>query len=128
MGSHSAHGDVGHAVPDSVFYKIFISLVILTVITVWVAKGLKFDSDAATITVAMIIASIKAMLVALWFMHLKYENPLTWLYAIFPIILLVVMIGGVMTDNPFRNDGRTLETVPPVRGHIAAAAGAEAHH
>jgi hypothetical protein len=49
------------------------------------------------------------MLVALFFMHLKYEKLTTWLYAAFPIILLAVMMGGIFLDNPFRHSGREVE-------------------
>ena len=35
-------------------------------------------------------------------MHLKYENPITWMYALFPIILLVLLITGIFIDNPLR--------------------------
>ena len=51
---------------------------------------------------AMVIASIKAGLVALFFMHLKYENKFTWLYAFLPLILLAIMITGLFIDNPYR--------------------------
>ncbi len=106
--SHHNHGsnsdkvdphDLGHIVPYKTFLTVFISLVCLTVITVAVSR---IDFGVMNIVVAMAIASVKAMLVALFFMHLKYENPVTWLYAIFPIILLFIMIGGVFIDNPFR--------------------------
>ena len=96
------HSDeLGHIVPFKIYVTIFLSLIVLTVITVWVSRH---DFGAMNIVVAMLIASVKAMLVALFFMHLKYEKPTTWLYAFFPIFLLTLLIGGVFIDNPFRNN------------------------
>lgn len=92
--------DYGHALPFAAYRNTFITLLILTVITVAVAQ---FDFGVFNAVVAMIIASIKAMLVALFFMHLKYERATTWLYAAFPIILLGILMGGVFIDNPLRS-------------------------
>lgn len=96
---HSDSHELGHVVPASVFVKVFIALVCLTIITVLVSLK---DMGAMNIVVAMLVASVKAMLVALFFMHLKYENKLTWLYAAFPLILLSILLGGVFIDNPYR--------------------------
>jgi len=100
--SHSdddSHGELGHIVPFRYYVIVLVLLVVLTVITVGVAR---LDFGNWNIVVAMLIASVKATLVALFFMHLKYESPLTWGYAIFPIILLLALIGGLFIDNPFR--------------------------
>lgn len=104
--SHHSHADsghleLGHQLPFSVYLKVFVTLVVLTVITVWVSR---YDFGVMNIVVAMVVASIKALVVALFFMHLKYEDKLTWLYAAFPIVLLFTLIGGVFLDNATRYD------------------------
>ena len=78
--------------------------------------------------IAMLIASIKAILVALYFMHLKYEHPLTWLYAIFPMVLLFFLIGGLFIDNPFRIDGRGAGAVNKAAESAPVHHVAPAHH
>jgi|1048.fasta_scaffold30249_2 cytochrome c oxidase subunit 4 len=99
--NHDSHGDhVGHIVPGHVYRNILIALMVLTVITVGVAQ-IEFGG-VWNIIVAMIVASIKATLVALFFMHLKYEDKFTWIYAVIPLFLLFLLIGGVFIDNPFR--------------------------
>ncbi|MBX7137989.1 MAG: cytochrome C oxidase subunit IV family protein [Oligoflexia bacterium] len=100
--SHSdSHGQgLGHIVPASIFKKVFATLVFLTIVTVAVSL---VDLGSMNIVVAMLVASCKALLVALFFMHLKYENPLTWVYAFFPILLLATLLGGVFIDNPMRH-------------------------
>jgi cytochrome c oxidase subunit 4 len=97
-GEH--HGDAGHVVPVSTFLKVLIALLILTVITVLAAQ---VDLGKWNIVGALVIASMKASLVILIFMHGKYENKILWTYILIPFILLAIMIGGIFTDNPFRD-------------------------
>jgi cytochrome c oxidase subunit 4 len=99
-GTHSAHGDEGHVVPVSTFVKVLFALLTLTVITVLAAK---VDLGAWNIVGALVIASVKASLVILVFMHGKYESKIMWTYILLPFVLLAIMIGGVFTDNPFRS-------------------------
>lgn len=94
--SHSHGEELGHIVPESTFLKILIALLVLTVITVLAAQVNMGDWNIAG---AMLIASVKASLVVLVFMHGKYENKILWTYILIPFILLVIMIGGVFTDN-----------------------------
>jgi cytochrome c oxidase subunit 4 len=93
--------DLGHVVPFSVYRNVFVALIVLTVVTVAISR---VDFGAMNIVIAMLVASVKAMLVAMFFMHLKYEKPLTWMFAFFPIFLLALLIGGVFLDNPLRSD------------------------
>lgn len=105
MGHDHGH-ELGHVVEPIVFKKILIALLCLTVVTVIVAPSVgfeAFDFGSFNIVIALFIASIKATLVMLWFMHLKYENKVTIMYVIFPIFLLFCMLAGIFIDNPFRN-------------------------
>jgi len=97
-GHENSH-ELGHIIPGRVYLTVLTCLLMLTIITVGVSR---IDFGVMNLVVAMGIASVKAFLVALFFMHLKYESPLTWLYALFPIFLLALLIGGVFLDNPFR--------------------------
>jgi cytochrome c oxidase subunit 4 len=102
--SHHAHddhhGELGHIVPRAVYLKVFLSLLALTVVTVGVAH---IDvSPGWNVTIALAVATVKAVLVLLFFMHLKYESKVIWAYVAFPIVLVFVLIGGVYSDNPLR--------------------------
>ena len=101
MSHHSHHeGHLGHIVPKEIYLKVFLSLLALTVITVIVAH---IDiSPGWNLVIALIVATVKAVLVLLFFMHLKYESKVTWAFFAFPVILVGVLIGGVYTDNPLR--------------------------
>lgn len=108
--SHSEHHH--HVVPEKVFINVFFILVALTIVTVVVAKWRiwfagqpiadLFDFGSYNILVSMFIASIKAVFVMLFFMHLKYEDRITWTYVVFPIFLIFVLMAGIAIDNPFR--------------------------
>lgn len=99
--SHShGHEEVGHVVPEKTFAKILVALLILTVVTVAAAQ---VDMGKWNIVGALVIASVKATLVVLVFMHGMYENKILWVYILIPFILLAIMIGGIFTDDPFRD-------------------------
>ena len=80
-------------------YKIvFASLAVLTVVTV-LAAYLKV-SLAMTITIALIIATIKGSLVACYFMHLISEKKLIYGFLVITAIFLIVMfVLPVWTDS-----------------------------
>jgi cytochrome c oxidase subunit 4 len=96
--NHSSGHDDGHVVPVPTFTKVLLALLVLTVITVLAAK---VDMGKWNIVGALVIASVKASLVILIFMHGKYENRILWNYILIPFIMLAIMIGGVFTDDPF---------------------------
>ena len=92
---NSTHEDHSHDVKQ--YVVVWGTLMALTALTVWSAG---FDLGGyLNITVAMIIASVKAGIVALYFMHLKFEDKLTWVYAIYPLFLLFLLIGFTFLDT-----------------------------
>jgi cytochrome c oxidase subunit IV len=52
--------------------------------------------------VALSIASFKAALVALYFMHLRHEIKLVLGFAIFPFLILGLIIVGTLVDAIYR--------------------------
>jgi cytochrome c oxidase subunit 4 len=123
--SHShAHDEVGHVVPESTFVKVLIALLVLTVLTVAAAQ---VDLGKWNIVGALVIASIKASLVIVIFMHGKYENRILWTYIVIPFILLAIMIGGIFTDDPFRSHPQPV-SVDGQSSVAAPVAPAAAHH
>ncbi len=116
MSHHHSHDDIshqlGHIIPKKIYTMVLCALLFLTFITVWIAQ---FNFGNWNIVVAMLVASVKAGLVTLFFMHLKYENKITWLYVLFPVVLLFIMIGGVFTDNPFRVKSEPVQVQAPAK-------------
>lgn len=74
---------------------IFAILMALLVITVAVSA---LDLGALEIPIALTIAFIKAILIMLYFMHLKFSSKLTWLFAGSGTLWLVILIAFSMSD------------------------------
>lgn len=94
-----SHADTNHE-PHSHMKELtltFVGLIILTVITVKIAK-VDFGSVAVNITIAMFIASIKATLVAMYFMHLKWEEKLIVFFAALSIPFVILMVSTMVWD------------------------------
>jgi cytochrome c oxidase subunit IV len=70
MASNHGH-NVHHITPVATYFKVAGALFGLTILTV-VAHQMHLGAWAGP--VAFLIAAIKAILVMLWFMHLKYET------------------------------------------------------
>ena len=83
-----------HAGPSPM--TIYIALVILTVVTVGVAY-IPWSSTLGVV-VAAAIASVKATLVGLYFMHLKFEVPSVYILIFVPLLLTMIMVLAVAPD------------------------------
>jgi len=81
------------------FAVVWIALLILTGTTVAVSY---VDLGFLNVVVALLIASAKASLVALFFMHLKYEKKLLLGFALAPLCFLFVIMSGTLLDTLFR--------------------------
>jgi cytochrome c oxidase subunit IV len=78
---------------------VYITLVLLTAVTVLVSY---VNLGLMNVVVALLIASVKASLVALFFMHLKSEDRLVWGFALVPILFLALIILGTLVDTMLR--------------------------
>jgi cytochrome c oxidase subunit 4 len=87
-----------HILPSRLYYGIFAALMVLTGVTVWVAF---IDLGPLNDIVALAIAVTKAVLVILFFMHVKYSTRLTWLVVLGGFfwlgILLVMTLGDYLS-------------------------------
>jgi cytochrome c oxidase subunit IV len=84
-----------HVVPTRVYLLVFVALLALTGITVWAARH---DFGAFNTPVALGIAVLKAVLVILYFMHVKYSPRLTKLVVASAFVWLGIMIVGTLHD------------------------------
>jgi cytochrome c oxidase subunit 4 len=85
----------GHVSPKRVYYTIFGSLMVLTAITVGVAF---INLGHLNFPIALGIAILKATLVILFFMHLKYSSRLTKLICGTAFFFLIVLFGLTLSD------------------------------
>jgi cytochrome c oxidase subunit 4 len=84
-----------HTVSLRVYYAIFLTLLVLTGLTVSAAT---IDLGRLNIVVALAIAVVKATLVLLYFMHLRYSPRLTWLVVSVGFVWLAIMITIILVD------------------------------
>jgi cytochrome c oxidase subunit IV len=83
-----------HIVPLRTYYLVFVTLIVCTAITVAVSF---VDLGRFNVVAALGIAILKATLVVLFFMHVKYSGKLTWVVvagSLFWLGILIVMTAG----------------------------------
>jgi cytochrome c oxidase subunit 4 len=91
-----------HVVPLAIYYAIFATLLALTGVTVAVAY---IDLGALNTVVAIAIACFKALIVVLYFMHVKYSTRLVKLTVIAGLYWMVILLGLTMSDYLTRGWG-----------------------
>jgi cytochrome c oxidase subunit 4 len=78
---------------------VWASLLALTAVTVAVSY---LDLGLWNAAAALAIASVKAGLVALYFMHLRHEIKLVLGFALFPLLILGLILVGTVFDAYYR--------------------------
>ena len=84
-----------HVIPTSLYVGIWAILMMLTGLTVFVSF---IELHAWNIVLALTIATIKATLVVLFFMHLYYSSKLTKVTVIAALFFLFLLLALSMTD------------------------------
>ena len=84
-----------HIVPTRVYYLIFTALMVGTAITVGVAF---VDLGPFNAIVALTIAVLKATLVVLFFMHVRYSTKLTWAVVLGSVFWLGILLALTFSD------------------------------
>ena len=97
-GEPQHHGD--HVVPVGVYVAVFLTLIVLTWVTAFVAT---IDLGRLNVFVALSIAIFKASLVLMFFMHLKYGTRLTKMIVMSGLYWLILLLFIVMMDIWTRN-------------------------
>lgn len=89
--------DINHSSHFILLIKVFVSLLLLTVLTV-VASKIHFNSTSVNIIVAILIATLKASTVFYYFMHLKWEDTITKCFALLAFPFLFLLLGITLWD------------------------------
>lgn len=85
-----------HVIPVKILVAVWAALVALTVITVaatWI------DLGSGNLWLAMVIATVKASLVALYFMHLRYDRPINGIVLLAALVFVMLFVGVALTDT-----------------------------
>jgi cytochrome c oxidase subunit 4 len=84
-----------HIVPRSLYYRVFAALLLLTLMTVGVAF---IDLGRLNTIIALTIAVGKALLVILYFMHVRYGSRLIWVCVAAGFFWLTLLLTFTMGD------------------------------
>jgi cytochrome c oxidase subunit 4 len=104
---HGHGGGHGHTIiPMRMLVLVLTLLLTFTVLTVGAASlelfiAKMFDITLPTwvnVAVALSIAAVKSLIVAAYFMQLRYDNPLNTMIAVFTILVLTFFLGFTMID------------------------------
>ena len=109
-----------HHPSHRVYYTVFAALLALLAITVIVAE---FQLGLLAFLVAVTGATVKAVLILLYFMHVRYSPPLTWLVAGAAFFWLTILFSLTLSDyytrdppatppNPARSPGGSFGSNP----------------
>ena len=94
---HAATGNLHvHVMPRGVLIAVFVALVALTLVTVIAAQ---IPTGSLEIWISLGIASVKAGLVAAYFMHLRYDKPFNALMLVASIFFVGLFLALTLADS-----------------------------
>ncbi len=91
---------MSHIAPRSMYFSVFGALMVLTVLTVAVSR---VNLGTLNLPVALLIAVTKALLVILFFMHVKFASRLTKIFVGAAFLWLGILFALTFADYLTRN-------------------------
>lgn len=104
---HSHH----HIIPLKTYILVWGALMVLTVLTVIISR---FDFGPLNTLIAVLVATIKGTLVALYFMHLRYDNKFNLIILLGSLFFVVIFFVPTLIDLTTRGDAI------PIRNELPA--------
>ncbi len=92
---HGDHHGFSHPMPIWMLLSVFFALLVLTGLTVYQST---FDLGNAEIWMSLTIATVKAGLVILFFMHLLWDKPLNAIVILGSLIFVALFLGFTLMD------------------------------
>ena len=89
----------GHVVSRSVYFAVSLALAVLLVLTIAASY---VNLGRLNVVVALAIATAKAVLIVLFFMHVRYSPPLVRLAAVGGFVWLGIMLVLILADYAAR--------------------------
>ncbi len=84
-----------HSIGLPTYFAVFGALLVLTFVTVWVAFQ---DYGYLNNVIALGIATVKATLVVLFFMHVLHSSPLTKIVLLVAVLFFLLLVAFVYAD------------------------------
>ena len=92
---HGDHHGFSHPMPVWQLLAVFFALIFLTILTVYQAT---FDLGNFELILSLFIATIKASLVILFFMHMIHDKPLNAIFFLSSFIFVALFLGFTLMD------------------------------
>ena len=92
MGHH-------HVSSSAMFLNVLLALLVLTIVTVGASR---IDFGPANMLIAMLIASVKASLVILFFMHVKWDTAINKIVFLSSFLFLSLLFIFTLSDQATR--------------------------
>lgn len=114
-------GTIGHVSQWQTLVKVLVTLLVLTVITVAAAQ---VDLGRLNIVGAIGIACVKASIVGMWFMHLRYDKRFNFWILVGSIAFVAWMVGYILFDTAlYQDDIREYREANPLPTREATPSG-----
>jgi cytochrome c oxidase subunit 4 len=94
---HDEHHGLAHTTPVSLLVAVLAALLVLTIVTVAVTK-VDLGSQG-NLVVAMVIATIKAGLVVMYFMHLRWDRKVHLIVFLSSVLFVILFLSMAITDR-----------------------------
>jgi cytochrome c oxidase subunit 4 len=115
--SHHSHTHEPHG--SAIYVRTLIALLVLTAITVGASY---IDFGSGNVVIALFIATIKATIVALFFMHLRYDKPVNAVIACAGFLFLGIFLMFDFIDFGTRDGLQPVNLAPVVAAPATPAA------
>jgi len=100
--SHDGHHGFAHPMPVWQLLAVFFALIILTLLTVYQST---LDLGNLELALSLFIATLKAALVMLFFMHMIHDKPLNVIIFLSSFIFVALFLGFTLMDaSAYRDD------------------------
>jgi cytochrome c oxidase subunit IV len=106
----SGHHGFSHPMPVWQLIAVFLALIVLTVLTVAQAS---MELGNIELIASLFIATIKASLVIMFFMHMLHDKPLNAIIFLGAFIFVALFLGFTLMDAGAYRDSIELKIIPP---------------
>ncbi len=116
MSDHAAHAEgdhhgFAHPAPVWQLLAVFFALIALTILTVFQST---LGLGEIELGLSLFIATIKASLVILFFMHMLYDKPLNAIIFLGSFIFVALFLGFTLMDSSAYRDSIELKEIEPM--------------
>lgn len=92
---HDNRDDHHHIVTPATYVKAILVLMVLLIVTVLAAN---VEMGILNVPIALAIATAKAVVIMMYFMHLKFSSKLVWIFATVAFVFVGILFALTLSD------------------------------